>query len=330
MDGQIDVSIICIAYNHEKYIRQCLDGFVMQKGITFEIIIHDDASTDKTADIIREYEKKYPNLFKPIYQTENQYSKHVNIAQKYMVPLITGKYVAFCEGDDYWTDPYKLKKQFDALEANPDCYVCFHDVEIVNEDGSLTGKHVPYYNIDTGYMTSAQFFESYKNTRYFHTSSFFFLAEKYIEYREYPPKFRQVSPVGDEPDILYFAYIGSIYYISECMSHYRFLSIGSWSSRFHANNEEAWIARETHIIKMREFLNQFLIYSNNQYNSLLAFKLDEIDHTEKYFKDDRYWYYIGQKNYRQIFKNYSIKEIKSYGSSNKEILKMKLQAIFGF
>ena len=132
MEERVQVSIICLAYNHEKYIKHCLDGFVMQKGVTFEIIIHDDASTDKTADIIREYESNYPDLFKPVYQSENQFSKHIPFARKYLIPLVTGKYVALCEGDDYWTDPYKLRKQYDALENNPDSYMCLHRVDVVN------------------------------------------------------------------------------------------------------------------------------------------------------------------------------------------------------
>ena len=73
------VSIVCITYNQELYISQCLDGFFMQKTkFDFEILIHDDASTDKTADIIKSYEKKYPGIIRPIYQSENQYSKGVN------------------------------------------------------------------------------------------------------------------------------------------------------------------------------------------------------------------------------------------------------------
>lgn len=94
MNDEIMVSVICTAYNHEKYIRQCLDGFVMQKtNFKYEVIVHDDASTDNTAEIIREYEKKYPEIIKPIYQKENQYSKGVSIG-KIIYPLCQGKYLA--------------------------------------------------------------------------------------------------------------------------------------------------------------------------------------------------------------------------------------------
>jgi len=109
MADDIVVSISCITYNHAPYIRQCLDGFVMQKTtFPFEILIHDDASTYGTPDIIREYEAKYPGLIKPIYQTENQHSKGVKISQTFNWPRARGKDIALCEGDDYWTDPYKL------------------------------------------------------------------------------------------------------------------------------------------------------------------------------------------------------------------------------
>lgn len=115
------VSICCLAYNHEPFIRQCLDGFFMQKNnFEFEVLIHDDASTDRTADIIREYELKYPSIIKPIYQTENQYIKKIGISRTFQFPRAKGKYIALCEGDDYWTDPQKLQKQIDFLETHPD------------------------------------------------------------------------------------------------------------------------------------------------------------------------------------------------------------------
>lgn len=114
------VSIDCLTYNHEAYIRDALEGFLMQKtDFPFEILIHDDASTDQTANIIREYEKKYPGIIKPIYQKENQYSKEVNITTDFQYSRAKGKYIAICEGDDYWTDPYKLQKQVDFLETHP-------------------------------------------------------------------------------------------------------------------------------------------------------------------------------------------------------------------
>ena len=134
-EKEILVSICCVTYNHESFIRQCLDGFLMQKtNFEFEILIHDDASTDGTDGIIREYEQKYPDIIKPIYQTENQYSKGIKISTTYTFPRAKGKYIALCEGDDYWTDPYKLQKQVDFMEENPEYSLCCHRYRIYNQE----------------------------------------------------------------------------------------------------------------------------------------------------------------------------------------------------
>ncbi|MDN3492433.1 glycosyltransferase family 2 protein [Winogradskyella bathintestinalis] len=138
------VSVCCITYNHQKYIEKCLEGFLMQQtNFDFEILIHDDASTDKTATIIREYEKQYPDIIKPIYQKENQYSKGVSISKTYNYPRAQGKYIALCEGDDYWTDPLKLQKQVDFLENNQDYGICFHNVLELNTLNKETQKVIP-------------------------------------------------------------------------------------------------------------------------------------------------------------------------------------------
>ena len=119
------VSVNILAYNHALFIRQCLDGVLMQKiSFPFEVLIHDDASTDGTADIIREYEARYPDIIKAVYQTENQFSKGVCVERKYLFANSLGKYIALCEGDDYWTDPLKLQKQIDFLESHPDYTIC--------------------------------------------------------------------------------------------------------------------------------------------------------------------------------------------------------------
>lgn len=141
MNKKILVTICCITYNQAKYIKQCLDGFVMQKtNFKFEVLINDDASTDGTTDIIREYEAKYPNMIKPIYQVENQYQQNkLDKVIKKIYSNVKGKYVAICEGDDYWTDPYKLQKQVDFLEAHPDYSICFHPAKVIYE--GFSNKH---------------------------------------------------------------------------------------------------------------------------------------------------------------------------------------------
>ena len=135
----IMVSVVCDVYNHEPYLRQCLDGFVIQKtNFKIEVLVHDDASTDKSAEIIMEYTNKYPDIFKPILQQENQYSRGVGIWKTYQFPRVAGKYVAICEGDDYWIDPYKLQKQVDFLESHPDFDMVRTDSNVYYQDTNIT------------------------------------------------------------------------------------------------------------------------------------------------------------------------------------------------
>ncbi|MBO7050604.1 MAG: glycosyltransferase family 2 protein [Bacteroidaceae bacterium] len=130
------VSIKCMVYNHAPYLRQCLDGFIMQKtNFRFEAMVHDDASTDNSADIIREYAQKYPDIIKPVIEKENVYSKDIIRLRRITNEMCTGKYVAHCEGDDFWTDPYKLQKQVDYMEAHPGCSLCFSAARILCEKG---------------------------------------------------------------------------------------------------------------------------------------------------------------------------------------------------
>lgn len=135
------VAIHCLAYNHEPYIRKCLDGFVMQKtDFSFIAVVHDDASTDGTAEVIREYAERYPDIIRPIFETENQYSKHDGSIGRIMDAAIdeTGAdYVAMCEGDDFWTDPHKLQKQADILDADKSLMGVVTDTAVVDMDGNV-------------------------------------------------------------------------------------------------------------------------------------------------------------------------------------------------
>ncbi len=145
--GRVDsppmVTIATITFNHKKFIEQALDSFLLQEtSFPFEIIVHDDLSTDGTIDIIKKYEIKYPHIIKPIYQKENQYSQGINmIPHTFVFPKAKGKYIAFCECDDYWTGVSKLEQQFNFLETHPEYSVCYHNSTIVDEQNRLVSKN---------------------------------------------------------------------------------------------------------------------------------------------------------------------------------------------
>ena len=121
------VSVCCLTYNHVKYVGQCLEGFACQKtNFPFEILIHDDASQDDTQNVILEFAAKYDSeVVKPICQKINQVSQGISPLRQILLPRVKGKYIALCEGDDYWTDPLKLQKQVDFLEAHPEYGMCY-------------------------------------------------------------------------------------------------------------------------------------------------------------------------------------------------------------
>ncbi|MBQ6791393.1 MAG: glycosyltransferase [Paludibacteraceae bacterium] len=131
------VYIECQAYNHAGYIAKCLDGIVMQKtNFQFVAIVHDDASQDETPTIIAAYAEKYPDIIKPILSKENKYSQ--GILDDFMHEQCQdAKYVAICEGDDYWTDPYKLQQQIDILEADETLMLCCTDCSVVDNHGEI-------------------------------------------------------------------------------------------------------------------------------------------------------------------------------------------------
>ena len=131
------VSICCTTYNHENFISDAIDGFLMQEtDFPFEVIIRDDSSTDKTALIIRHYAEEYPNIIKPIYETENQFSKGVK-PMSVVYKKAVGKYFALCEGDDYWTDSLKLQIQVNFLEENPGYIVTYTSLEAFDKSGVI-------------------------------------------------------------------------------------------------------------------------------------------------------------------------------------------------
>ncbi len=219
------VSIICLAYNVKDFIRNAVDGMLMQKTtFPFEILLHDDASTDGTADIVREYAEKYPDIVIPIIQTENQHSKGRGMLQKFVIPLVRGKYVAMCEADDYWTDPLKLQKQFDFLEAHPDYSLCGAKIRQINySDTTMPDKIVAPLD-HTGEVTIEQIFAR-RELQTFATCSLFY---RHSVMQQRPAD--EVFPRrGDRTMVIWLALNGRVWYIDDEVGVYRRARPGSWS-----------------------------------------------------------------------------------------------------
>ena len=228
MSDKIMVSVMCTAFNHGEYIRQALEGMVNQKtDFAYEILINDDVSSDNTADIIREFAAKYPEKIRAFFPEKNLYSQNIDVYYHTFFPNARGKYVAFCEGDDYWTDETKLQRQVDFLEAHPEYSACVHNTELLYCAGNRENeplikregdRDVEFEDILPG-MNNA-----------WHTSS---LVAK-TELLANPPDYYYVAceyGFGDYPYGIWLRYNGPVHFIDRCMSVYRINSnVTSWSS----------------------------------------------------------------------------------------------------
>ena len=278
------VSVKCITYNHEKYIAQALDGFLMQKTIfPFEVIVHDDASTDKTADIIREYEAKFPKIIKPIYETENQYSKHDGSLSKIVNEACKGKYIAFCEGDDYWIDENKLQTQVDFLEKHHAYGMCYTKARCYFNNSMKFGKRIGknYHSYESIFI--------YGNC--IPTLTVCIRTEVLNKYNiEVPFKDRIEWVIGDLPQWLWILKNSKIKFIRKVTGVYRILD----ESASHSKNEE----------KMKKYnMSSFLIrkYFSEKYN--------EPNLLEQYnIKDelDKFWTEKERQEFNKTYKVFSI------------------------
>jgi glycosyltransferase involved in cell wall biosynthesis len=222
MDGWPKVSIICTSYNHENYIAQALDGFVMQKtSFPFEIIVHDDASKDNSAAIIKKYEEKYPNLFSNIYQTENQYSKGNGDVGSIVFSAARGEYIAICEGDDFWTDPYKLEKQVTFLDTHNDYGLVWTDVDFFSQSSGSFKRSVFRNKIQTIYNSFEQIL----------INKPFFAPPTWLFRREFLPKEVNNYCDGTFPMILDIIAVTKIKYMDEVTATYRQLDESASSSK---------------------------------------------------------------------------------------------------
>ncbi|AJI57562.1 glycosyl transferase 2 family protein [Francisella philomiragia] len=224
-DEKILVSICCTAYNQEKYIEDALKGFLMQEtNFAFEILISDDCSTDKTAQIIQDYTNRYPRIIKPLIQKENQYSKGALPIRDLILPYVSGKYIALCEGDDYWTDSTKIQQQVDFLEQNPEFMGCGHNTRFL-VNGELTDRL--FVNSDS--KKDSYIFDDFIDSAYLHTTSLVFKYDAHkSQINEYLAKYSSVKR-NDVYMLLVFSKFGPIKYIDKIMSVYRMNDGGIWS-----------------------------------------------------------------------------------------------------
>ncbi|MBC2850905.1 glycosyltransferase [Cetobacterium sp. 8H] len=256
MEEEILVSICCITYNHEEFIEDALKGFLNQKvNFNYEILIHEDASTDRTAEILRRYEQKYPKLIKVIYQTENQYSKS-DFVSKFLYDISRAKYLAICEGDDYWVDENKLQKQVDFLEKNLDYSAYYHNVIVVDRNKNKFSEDQEIYklykthtlkseDINTGDVPGQTASLVYRN----------FWKDLNQESKE---KFGKCKSNGDTKLALFLNSIGKIYFSEDIMSHYRLtFDTDSWNSKMKNQNPCMYLFNGLFEIKtmLKEVLN---------------------------------------------------------------------------
>jgi glycosyltransferase involved in cell wall biosynthesis len=259
------VSISCITYNHEKYIAAALDSFLMQKtDFVFEVLVHDDASSDKTPEIIKKYAAKYPDIIKPIYQEDNQYSKGLKIGPTFNFPRAQGKYIAMCEGDDFWIDPDKLQKQVNYMEKYPECTFCFHNAEVQNVNKQLSNAFMLNRSIESGKYSLGEL----SLLGFIPTASFLF--PKYI-FEEFPEWFSKAI-VGDLPILLIATSHGYAYYLNEIMSVYRTEVEGSATSKIYKSSD-----KRVKLIKMNKGIIEIL--DNVNYYSKYKFS-KELNHAK--------------------------------------------------
>jgi glycosyltransferase involved in cell wall biosynthesis len=231
----------------------------MQKTtFPIEILIHDDASTDGTEEIIREYEALYPHTIKPLYETENQWNNGRRGSRTFNWPRARGKYIALCEGDDYWTDPLKLQKQVEFLENNPDCSLCFHASK--NEWATDPSKFLIYRPVKLPGDNKFEMKDAILGGGGFMATNSMVFLRRHIENRlEWMDK----TPAGDLSLMLLLASKGKIGYLDEVMSVYRIMVPNSWSYR---KTGYSLMARIDIIRLNTKLFQNFDAYTNNQYS----------------------------------------------------------------
>lgn len=279
-NNNILVSIICNTYNQEDYIADALESFLMQKtNFVFEVLVHDDASTDRTAEIIREYEKKYPELIRPVYRKKNLYSRGIPNGQ---IERAKGKYIALCEGDDYWIDPCKLQKQVELLEKHPECDICAHAAYVVNAETKKRIDNISPRN-NSGIIEVKDVIEG--GGGFVATNSLVVRKSIYDE----PPEFRQFYQIDYSLQIA-ASLRGGMLYLPDYMSAYRYMAKSSWTSRMRTDPQKYCITMDK-LVTMLQKLDQ---ETDGKYGKSIEIMI------RKYTVDKL----EVQENYKEIFSNY--------------------------
>jgi glycosyltransferase involved in cell wall biosynthesis len=272
MKNSIKVSILSITYNQSDYIREALDSFIVQKtNFKFEVIVHDDASTDGTKEILEEYQKKYPEIIKPVYEKENQYSKENFEFITDMYKSAKGDYIAFCEGDDFWTDENKLQIQVDKMEKNPKASICFHQVNISFEANEESDEIWPSKD---GEFTVRRLLKE----NFIQTNSVLYRRQDYSTMKS------DIMP-GDWYAHLYHARFGEIIFIGKPMSTYRRHEGGVWWDS-HKNLHKIWIKYGLKFLKFDEEIIRLYggspeyraAIESKTYNDIRSLAQVDIDH----------------------------------------------------
>lgn len=263
MKDDIMVSVLCTAYNHEKFIRDAIEGALRQKtSFPYELIIHDDASTDKTAEIILEYADKYPKVIRTILQKENKFHTH-HIYPDFLFPEVRGKYIAVCEGDDYWSDENKLQTQVDFLESHQEYSLCMHNAKKLNfETGEE--KLLNTFPEDGTYSQEQQILAGL-GTDFPAFASYVFRAD----FIKQIPDFFLSSNVLDYPLRQYLACCGKTYYFKKPMSVYRVATPQSYMKK----TMDSQLFYNNYTLEMISFFEKFNQYTEQKFHHILERKL---------------------------------------------------------
>lgn len=255
------VSVVCITYNQEDYISSALDGFLKQKtDFPFEVLVHDDASTDRTAQIVKSYERKYPKIVKGVYEKKNQYSQGRDILLDIMLPKISGQYVATCEGDDYWESANKLQRSFDYLSTHPKCSMVSHPTDMYVGESTERRHYSPAFLNRGGVLRSATLII---HNDLIHTSSHFYRKTFLTKNLSMFQRMEKLGVVYDVVYVMMAVTEGYVYLLSNVFSVYRYRAKNSWSLMV-ADNDEKLIEATKVQYYCAKLINRYRKYQYNE------------------------------------------------------------------